>query len=143
MECLQMAKQEEMGRKGREARPGLRVRGCAEGRQDCRPRLRGTDSCCGGGGLQRERNSLETALFYTRVSHRSCPWNLPVGGRSQSLRGPGRNRCRKRDPSLGDSPSAPSTIPAPSWQDRGGGLRGTALQGFGRGLQDGSASLLL
>lgn len=93
MERLQMAKQEEMGRKGREARPGHGVRGCAEGQEDCWPRLRGRDSCCGGGGLRRERNSLETALFYTRVSHRSCPWNLPVGGRSRSLWGPGRNGC--------------------------------------------------
>lgn len=129
MEHLQMAKQEEMGRKGREARPGHGVRGRAEGRQDCWPRLRGRDSCCGGGGLRRERNSLETALSYTRVSHRSCPWNLPVGGRSRSLWGPGRNGCRKRDPSLGDSPSAPSTVPAPSRQDRGAGLGGTALHG--------------
>ena len=96
MECLQMVKQEEMGRKGREGRPRHRARGSpssAEGWPKSCSRQRGRDSCCGGGRLRRERNSLETALFYTLISHRSCPWHLFVGGRSQSLRGPGRNLC--------------------------------------------------
>jgi len=94
MEGLQMVKQEELGRRGREGRPRHGARGSpssAEGWQKSCSRQRGRDSCCGGGGLRRERNSLETALFYTLVFHRSCPWNLFVGG---------RNHCGEGDPLL-------------------------------------------
>lgn len=100
MECLQMGKQEEMGRKGGEGRPRPRARGSpssAEGWQESCSRQRGRDSCCGGGGLRRERNSLQTALLYTLIPHRSCPWKLFVGGRSPKSAGPREKPLLKMD----------------------------------------------
>lgn len=119
-ECLQMVKQEEMGRKGREGRARHRARGSpssAEGWPKSCSRQRGRDSCCGGRALQRERNGLETALFYTLISHRSCPWNLICGREKPKSAGPREKWLLKRGPSaLWGCPALP--LPSLLLQDR-------------------------
>lgn len=104
------------GRDGEEGRPRHRAWGSPSSAEEWpKPcsRQRGRDSCCGGGRLRRERTSLETALVYTLTSHRSCPWNLSVGGRRQSLRGPGRNCCCKGDPLLCETALGSHQHPCP------------------------------
>lgn len=67
----------------------------------------GRDSCCGGGRLQSRRNSLETAPPYTPTSHRSCPWNLVMGGRTWNLWDQGQIRGEKGNLCLGGCPELP------------------------------------
>lgn len=134
MESLQMVKQEEMGREGRPRHRARDSPSSAEGWPKSCSRQSGRDSCCGGGRLQRERNSLETALFYTLISHRSCLGICLWEAKAKVCRTQGETVAEKGTLCSIGLPCAPTTILAPSQQGRGVGLQGMVLQGFGQGL---------
>lgn len=106
---LQMVKQEEMGRKGREGRPRHGAMGSPSSVRNGRSLVPGREA--GTAAVEEEdyeeRNSLEIVLFYTLISHRSCPWNLCGREKPKSVEPREKQLLERGSSALWGSPALP------------------------------------
>lgn len=106
---LQMVKQEEMGRKGSEGRPRHGAMGSPSSVRNGRSLVPGREA--GTAAVEEEdyeeRNSLEIVLFYTLISHRSCPWNLCGREKPKSVEPREKQLLERGSSALWGSPALP------------------------------------